>query len=267
MRSINPVLVTVIFGFIGILVGVGLIPIIPEVATGPILGTGLTLVAVGVSELLKFYRSTTKLEKPILDIEKIKEDVYRVSALIHNPGNVTVKDTKAVLTIEADIKELRDMLLWNCIYSVPQLVNQINPTIRGEALSWSLPERPTRGIIRLDVFRNIYLDYAHITSISPRQSARLLLFDFAKEGDGYIVGFFSEFGIQRPEHPFPAYYRACFYVGKEIKGKVYVSGEGVRKPLEFCLSISKDILDEVKNLIDNAYLDEAVKKLQGLLNC
>jgi len=260
----------------GTLAGIRLIPM-PEMAAGPIIGTGTTLFAMGLSELLKFYRSTTELEKPIVDLEKLGQNLYRVSALIYNPGNVTVKDAKAVLTVEIEPQKLRKMQ-FHCLQVSPFSgrfrFSDVNPRIVGEALPWTLSEKP----ISLPVSRwgtTIYMNYAHITSISPRQRARLLLFDFAKYGDGYFVGIFTEYSSLEPDDPLPRYYRACLYIDEEIKAKVYVSGEGLRKPLEFCLSIRKDVLDEVKNLVDSAYedknnmayFDEAIKKLQNLLNC
>jgi len=272
MRSINPALVTAIGGIIviviGILVGGRLIPVIPEVAAGPILGSGLTLVAVGVSELLKFYMSTTKLEKPILDIEKLGENYYRVSALIYNPANITIKDAMAVLTVYGEPKELREMLD-PCSELKPNriLVNKINPRIVGEALPWALPVKP--------ISRSAgYIEYAHITSITPHQRARLFLFDLASIGGGYLIGFFSEYSVPGLYDSAPKYYRACLHVYKdmEIKAKVYVSGKGLKKPLEFCLKISKDILDEVMIRLYRAdenikNLEEAIEKLQSLLNC
>jgi len=104
-------------------------------------------------------------------------------------------------------------------------------------------------LAELDVcYRKHDCPYTHITSISPHQRARLLLFDFVKHGDGYLVEIFSEYGAPGPENdPAPRYYRACLYIDREIRARVYVSGEGLRRPLEFCLKISKNVLDSVIN--------------------
>ena len=123
----------------------------PEGVTGTIIGTGITLFAMGVNELLNFYSSTTKLDYTLdleildnpLDLEIVDLDIfdklYRISALIYNLGNVTVKDAKAVLTVESKPEELRSMLT-SCENALPYLVNQHNPRIEGEALPWALPE-------------------------------------------------------------------------------------------------------------------------------
>jgi len=223
----------------------------PEGVTGTIIGTGITLFAMGVNELLNFYSSTTKLDYTLdleildnpLDLEIVDLDIfdklYRISALIYNLGNVTVKDAKAVLTVESKPEELRSMLT-SCENALPYLVNQHNPRIEGEALPWALPENS----IPLPTNDNYY---AHISSISPHQRARLFLFDFVKDGDKYLVRFFSEYGAPTPADPAPKHYKACLYIDKdkEIRAKVYVSGEGLRKPLEFCLKINKKVLDSI----------------------
>jgi len=64
------------------------------------------------------------------------------------------------------------------------------------------------------------------------------------------VEIFSEYGTPGPENdPAPRYYRACLYIAedREIKARVYLSGEGLRRPLEFCLKISKNVLDSIVN--------------------
>ena len=82
---------------------------------GLLIGVGITLLATGLNELSKFYSSTTKLEKPVLELEMFDNDVYRVSALIRNRGNVMIKDAKAVMELERpDPKKLRKILVENC---------------------------------------------------------------------------------------------------------------------------------------------------------
>jgi len=112
------------------------------------------------------------------------------------------------------------------------------------------PKKPNKRPIKKDNTTIVYTDYTHITSISPHQRARLFLFDFVKHGDGYLVEIFSEYGAPGPENdPAPRYYRACLYIAKdrEIRARVYVSGKGLRRPLVFCLKISKNVLDSIVN--------------------
>jgi len=238
--------IVITFGVIAIVASIlasrGVVPI-PAEAAGPMIGTGITLLAMGISELLKFYSSTTKIDYT-LDLEKF-DNSYRVSALIHNPGNIIVKDAKAVITVETKPEELQKMLT-SCKNGLKPLVNQQYPRIEGEALAWALPEKPIKRPIKKDN-TIIYTDYTHITSISPHQRARLLLFDFVKHSDGYLVEIFSEYGAPGPADPAPRYKRACLNIAKdrEIRARVYVSGEGLRKPLEFCLKINERVLDSI----------------------
>jgi len=71
-----------------------------------------------------------------------------------------------------------------------------------------------------------------------------------KDGDRYLVEFYSEYDAPSRARIDPAQRpkRACLYIGREIKVKVYVSGEVLRKPLEFCLKINKKVLDSI---VDN----------------
>jgi len=211
---------------------------------GPIIGAGTTLLAMGVSELLRFYRSTTELDYTLdLEIFYYQKtafegyNIYRVSALIYNPGNVIVKDAKATLTVEVEPEKLQEMLDLRCETSV----NVNNPTIKGEPLPWASPEK----YIRPPTAREI--EYLHITSISPYQRTRLFLFDFWKYEEGYLIGFFSEIRGPMLSNYQPTNYRACLYIAKdrEIRARVYVSGEGLRRPLEFCLKINKKVLDSI----------------------
>ena len=73
--------------------------VMPDMVSGLFIGTGVTLIATGLSEISRFFTSTTELERPVSDLE-VFDNVYRVSALLYNPGSVIVKDTKAVMELE-----------------------------------------------------------------------------------------------------------------------------------------------------------------------
>jgi len=184
----------------------------PDVASGILIGASITLFATGLNELLRFYSSTVKLEAE-LDLEMLDGGAYRVSALVYNSGNVAVRDSKAVVEIgKLDPEVLRDILVKDCkeypfgsrCNGRPYLVNKVNPVIRGEALPWALPERPIQRPAG-----QRYAEYVHVTSISPRQRAKLLLFEFVPLGNTYLVRFFSKYGAPGPDDPSPRYYRAC----------------------------------------------------------
>ena len=149
------------------------------------------------------------------------------------------------------------------------LVNKVNPTIKGDPLPWAIPEKPIErpaltGTRYAPVTRT---DYVHITSISPHQTARHLLFEFIPlDNDRYLIRFFSEYGAPGPADPSPRYYRACLYLGKEtiLKIKVTVAGEGLRSPLQFRLVIQKAFLDEILNYVKEDNMAMAIDSLQRL---
>jgi len=271
---------------------------IPEIVPGLLIGVGITLVSTGLNEYSRFRSTTIELVKPVLDLEVFpnktvetmtrKFDAYRVSALIRNKGSVIIRDAKAVIELEdIDTETLKKMLVpkenGNCAVKCPApvdcgvkrvakkvdthevkdeiksertyLVNADSPKIVGELLPWATPEKP--------VPRPGSADYVHITSISPHQTARLLLFEFIPIDNRFLVRIFSEYGAPGPADPHPRHFRACLIMGDdELKFKVTVAGEGLRKPLQFHLVISKKLLDEVLKYIKENSVSKAVNELQ-----
>ena len=270
---------------------------IPEIVPGLLIGVGITLIATGLNEYSKFLSSTTKLDKPALDLEVFpnrpvatsseRYNVYRVSALIHNKGSIIVRDVKAVVKLEGvDVDTLRRMLVpkvnGHCGGSCPApvdcairqviklvatgpiervvfkrtyLVNVDNPRITGELLPWACPEKP--------IPRPGSADYVHITSISPHQTARLLFFEFIPVNNRYLIRIFSEYGAPGPNDPYPRHFRACLLIGDgdELRLKVTVAGEGLRKPLQFRLVIQKTVLDEALEHIKEGNMNKAINML------
>ncbi len=93
------------------------------------------------------------------------------------------------------------------------------------------------------------------------------MFEFVPLKDGrYLIRFFSEYGASGPTDPSPRYYRACLYLDKgvELKVRVTVAGEGLRKPLEFRLVIRKALLDEVLKHVREGDMNMAINRLQRL---
>gem|GEM_PF-746904 len=122
---------------------------------GPILGAAVTLLAIGLSDIAKYYSSTTTLSHE-LDVECWSDDCSngRISALIENKGRVIVRDAKGVVTVSAVTPDagktffLRDFLTDRsfCRHGF-MLVNEINPHIIGETLPWALPEKPVYKLL------------------------------------------------------------------------------------------------------------------------
>lgn len=121
-------------------------------------------------------------------------------------------------------KTLSDILVKDCSKCSAKcstgtyLVNKVNPRIKGEPLPWAIPEKPVErpvltGLRHAPIART---DYVHITSISPHQTAGLLLFEFTPLNSGrYLIRFFSEYGAPGPADSSPRYYRACLYLDSE----------------------------------------------------
>ena len=114
----------------------------------------------------------------------------------------------------------------------------------------------------------VYIDYVHVTSIPPHQKAKLLLFDLTPlNGDSYLIRFFSEYGAKGPDDPTPRYYRVRMRLeeGLRIGFRVTVTGEGLRKPLEFRVLVEKRKLDAILRSIRENKMEDAFRKLKEML--
>ncbi|MEM0463043.1 MAG: hypothetical protein QXO02_05830 [Thermofilaceae archaeon] len=261
-----PLLVLIIAVMIGIISSVILWVLNYTALIGPVLGAMISVIAVLGNETAKYYSSTSTLKlslgleqtvDPGLDVE-VFERTCRISAVVVNSGRTTVKYVKAALTIKVRRNKQEDYYLGNVllrkneIINFPNcrgyLVNEDNPHVIGEMLSWALPER---------IITRPSTDYVHITSISPGQRSRLLIFEYTKLSDDmYLVMPFSEYGAPGPSDPPTRPYRACLKLDRssELVMKVTVHGEGARSPLEFTLCVTFDKL---------AKIDDAIVKLKN----
>ena len=267
--------------------------VISDKVLGSALGTSASLIAVGLNDLGIYLRSTTTLKADIdlevfhqvrsgklhLDqgsrISSIKYLVCRVSALIYNKGIVMVDNAKATVEVkEPSAQVLRTMLVpkegsdckKHCPYgadcssqrgSRTYLVDIVNPRIKGELLPWACPDKP--------VPRPGSADLVHITSISPGQSAKLLLFEFIPvKNDRFLVRIFSEYGAPGPNDIYPRHFRACLFVGKNdvLKLKITVAGKNLKCPLQFYLTIRGEILSDILKYIQEDDIDKAIRILR-----
>jgi hypothetical protein len=261
---------------------------------GPVLGSAVTLLSIGLSDIARYYSSTTTLSHE-LDVECGGDDCRsgRISALIENRGRVVVRDAKGVVTVSAVTPDagktffLRDFLTDRsfCRHGF-MLVNEINPHIIGEALPWALPEKPVYKLLGRSIRQgtNIrkYLNamreliplpfnvnpdqavnelkgawvpmpttYEHITSISPGQRNRLLIFNYDILCDGCVVRVVSEYGDPGPNDLALRPERVCLWLEPGIKYElgVVVHGEGLRDTLGFTLHVTCDWLYAVSNAV------------------
>jgi len=230
---------------------------------GPVLGSALTLLTIGVSDLAKYYSSTTTLSHE-LDVECWSDDCRsgRISALVRNEGRVVVRDAKGVMSIavvRGSNREhnLKGLLVRDACGDRGMLVNEVNPHVIGEALAWGLPETTYWSTFKTDN-QPVNANYAHITSISPGQRSRLLIFDYEyfRWDDIYVIKVYSEYGGLGPNDPVKRPYRACLLLDDSTKYEfeITVHGEGLREPLGFKMFVIKDKLNALVKSIEIARL-------------
>jgi len=230
---------------------------------GPILGSALTLLTIGASDLAKYYSSTTTLNHE-LGVECWSDDCRsgRISALVKNEGKVVVRDAKGVVSIavvRGSNREhnLKGLLVRDACGDRGMLVNETNPHVIGEALAWGLPETTYWSTFKTDN-QVVNVNYAHITSISPGQRSRLLIFDYGYDwwGDTCVIKVYSEYGGLGPDDPVKRPYRACLLLDDSAKYEfeITVHGEGLREPLGFKMFVVKDKLNALVRSVEVARL-------------
>jgi len=241
--------------------------IIPYTVAGPILGTAITLLTTGLYSAMNYLSSTTMLNYE-LDVECWSGDCRsgRISALVRNEGGVVVKDAKGVVSIAVvrgnnREQSLEDLLVRDACKDMDMLVNETNPRVIGEALAWGLSETTYRSTFKTTDNQPVNVNYAHITSISPGQRSRLLIFDYeyrrwGVKSDTYVIKVYSEYGGLDPNDPVKRPYRACLLLDDSTKYEfeITVHGEGLREPLGFKMSVVKDKLNALVKSIEIARL-------------
>jgi len=247
--------------FTGVLLGLRLI--LYNLA-GPVFGAAITLFATGLYSVTNYLSSTTTLSHE-LDVECWSSDNChsgRISALVKNEGKVVVRDAKGVASIAVvrgsnREQSLKGLLIRNACEDRGMLVNEVNPHVIGEALAWGLPETTYWSTFKTDN-RPVNANYAHITSISPGQRSRLLIFDYEYNwwSDSYVIKVYSEYGGLGPNDPVKRPYRACLLLDDSTKYEfeITVHGEGLREPLGFKMLVVKDKLNALIKSIEIARL-------------
>jgi len=201
LAIIAPIITIPIISHLLSLFGIEVTPQNYYTILGPVLGSALTLLTIGASDLAKYYSSTTTLSHE-LDVECWSDDCRsgRISALVRNEGRVVVRDAKGVMSIAVvrgsnRERSLKGLLVRDACGDRGMLVNEVNPHVIGEALAWGLPETTYWSTFKTDN-QVVNANYAHITSISPGQRSRLLIFDYEYNwwGDTYVIKVYSEYG-------------------------------------------------------------------------
>lgn len=233
-----------------------------DTVIGILIGTGLTLFATGLSECIRYYRSTSTLEiKP--DIEPFGSKNCRISLLVKNEGSVIVKDVKAVLDVlEPEPEELKSLLSKYEEY----LVNRDNPRIIGELLPWATPEKIIQRPSVDPTKPYACMEYTHITSIAPYQVVRLLLLSLKGYANAIELRIFSEYGAPGPKYdPTPRPSRVILTLPLQqnltFKLRVTIASEGLREPHIVELSLSNKLFINILEMIEKGKVKEAINEL------
>ena len=197
--------------------------IIPYTVAGPILGTAITLIATGLHSAMNYLSTTTTLDYE-LDVECRSGDCSkgRIIIRVKNTGKNVAEDAYALVSIRAR-KE-----------GTPPEEGYLG--IEDESLPWL-----SSGSITTKV------------SIDPGHSSELLVFEYERAPDGYVIKVPSEKGVDKP--------RVCLWLDFNTKYVFHVTvyGKSVRLPLETELYITMDKLDAIvssKAMLGRIYFDE-----------
>jgi len=191
--------------FTGVLLG---LRYVPYNLAGPIFGAAITLFATGLYSVTNYLLTTTTLSHE-LDIECRSDDCNkgRIIIRVKNTGKNIAEDVYALVSIRAREK------------STPP--KEVYLGIEDELLPWLLyPENVTTKV-----------------SINPMHSRKLLVFEYERMPDGYVIRVPSEGSIDKPR----ARLWLDFYTKYVFHIMVY--GKNVRLPLETELYITMDKLD------------------------
>jgi hypothetical protein len=213
--------------------------IIPYNLAGPIFGAAITLFATGLYSVTNYLSTTTTLNYEF-NVGCLNDDcsVGQVIIRVWNVGDNIAENVYALISVRARRRDYCSDYKWRSEkkYLKGFLINEElceeaiirggNPNIDDETLPWLF----SGNIVR----RNI--------SIEPGHSGRLVIFEYRRVPDGYVIKIPSEFGTDKP--------RVClgldFYTMYVFH--IVISGKNVRKPLEITLNITRSRLDILASL-------------------
>jgi hypothetical protein len=220
----------------GVLLG---LRIIPYNLAGPVFGAAISLFATGLYNVTNYLSLTTTLNHEF-NVGCLNDDcsVGRVIIRVWNVGDNIANNVYALISVRArrrdyysdyrwrsEKKYLKDFLI-NEDLCGEAIIRGGNPSIDDEALPWLF----SGGIVR----RNI--------SIEPGHSGRLVIFEYRRVPDGYVIKIPSEFSTDKP--------RVCLGLDFDVMYvfHIVINAKNVRKPLEITLNITRSRLDILASL-------------------
>jgi hypothetical protein len=202
------------------------IPYVMVGLVGPLLAVEFSLIITGLYNAIS---TTTTLDYE-LDAVCLSGNCSKgwVIVRVKNTGRNVAEDTYALISIRARKggaleEEYLGEFLVNKGLCRNLVIADEDPRIEDELLPWLLsPE----GIVTK-------------VSISPRHSGKLLVFEYERIPDGYVIRIPSEGGVGKP--------RVCLWLDFDVKYafRIMVYGKNVRWPLETELYVTMDKLDAI----------------------
>ena len=154
-----------------------------------------------------------------------EKPVYMPAGLVLRGGNVLKKYVETGMDL---VSALISISLENNDEKKRKIIDKVAENLRGLTLP-------------------LFTTYNHVTSISPGQRNRLLIFDYEYNwwSNSYVIKVHSEYGGSGPGDITPRLYRACLLLDNSAKYElgITVHGEGLREPFLFKMSVVKDKLD------------------------
>ena len=219
------------------------IPYVMVDLVGPLLAVEFSLIITGLYNAIS---TTTTLDYE-LDAVCLSGNCSKGQIIIRvkNTGRNVAEDTYALISIRARKggaleEEYLGGFLVNKGLCRNLVIADEDPRIEDELLPWLLsPE----GIVAK-------------VSVSPEHSGKLLVFEYERIPDGYVIRVPSEGGVGKP--------RVCLWLDFDIKYafRIMVYGKNVRWPLEIERYVTMDKLDAIisskamKAMFREMYIDK-----------
>jgi len=221
--------------------------IIPYNLAGPVFGAAISLFATGLYSVTNYLSTTTTLSHE-LDVECESYDCSkgRIIIRVKNTGRNIAKGVYALVSIRAreigspkEERYLGRFLVDKDLCGNLVTTNE-DPRIEGEYLPWLSPHE--------GIATKVPIDSGH--------SRELLVFEYERVPDGYVIRIPSEGGVSKP--------RVCLWLDFDTKYvfRIKVDGKNVRQPLETELYITMDKLDAIASskamqaMLRRIYFDE-----------
>jgi hypothetical protein len=215
---------------------------------GPVIGSALTLFAIGLSDLIKYYSSTTRLDYELY-AQRLGNDSIVIYAVIKNrKSNVRVEGARAFATFYKVFMKSMDSSL---MLEKSEVVT--------ENLPWELPERvrelrhkPSPEVVCPDEGSILLKNTIFIARVYKTVQGTYLVYPIAGCGSPTLGYEILEWIELRESIHLDGESTVCARV------EVMVDGSNVRESLRFNIHLTKGVLNKVFDLVS--------KEASGIIN-